>query len=235
MGYSAPRTAGAFTRTNRYGIVRATVTTFASRGRLFGLGLAVAAFAAILFVLFGPAIGAQSSAQFSPLGAAVAWGPDAKSPLFYSSVHPPFGDGKTAYVLRFRPHSRFRFGVGILNEGHSPLRIEGIVPTRTDTQSMLHITGLQMQHRPNTMALAGATSEPLTIPPGGLGYVIPVLDTRGRCGASFSAGGSEELDSIRLDYSYRGDRKTESYSLPVVVGIVCGSPKLLLDSVVSGP
>ena len=65
--------------------------------------------------------------------------------------------------------------------------------------------------------------------------MIPVLETRGRCGASFRAGGSEELDSIRLDYSYRGDRKTESYSLPVVVGIVCGSPKLLLDSVVSGP
>ena len=235
MGDSAPRTTGGFTRINRYGIVPATVTTFASRGRLFGLGLAAVAFAAVLFVLFWPAIGAQSSEQFTPLGAAVAWGPDAKSPLFYSGVHPPFGDGKTAYVLRFRPHSQFRFGVAIPNEGDSPLRIEGIVTTRTDTQSMLHITGLQMQHRPNTMALAGATSEPLTIPPKGLGYVIPVLETRGHCRASFSAGGSEEFDSIQLDYSYRGNRKTESYSLPVIVGIVCGSPKLLMDSVVSGP
>jgi len=184
-----------------------------------------------LVLVMRPPHGIPFRTAQSPLGQAFAWGPDSKSPLYYRSVTPPFGDGKTSYVLRFRPNSRFRFGVAIPNNGSSPVRIDGIVTTSPDYAGMMRIVGLQMQHRPNAMVLAGATAKPLVIEPRGLGYVIPILETRdGRCPAP---GAGEGLDSVQLKYTYRGSHRTANYSLPVVVGLYCGNPKSLVDSVVT--
>jgi hypothetical protein len=125
----------------------------------------VAAIAGGPALVFWPPSSVPFGAAHFPLGGAIAWGPDGKSSLYYRSVSPPFGDGKTTFVLRFRPHSQFRFGVGIPNTGRSPVRIDGIVTTSPDYAGMLRITGLQMQHKPNAAVLAGATSEPLLIKP----------------------------------------------------------------------
>jgi hypothetical protein len=183
----------------------------------------------VAFVLLRPA-GVPFRAAPSPLGQAIAWGPDSDSPLYYLTVSQPFGDGKTTFVLRFRPHSQFRFGVGIPNKGRSPVRIDGIVTTSPDYAGMMRITGLQMQHRPNAVVLAGVTSKPLVIEPGGFGYVVPILETRGSCTAH---GTSEAFDSVQLKYTYRGAHRTTDYSLPVVVGVYCGNPKSLIDNVVT--
>ena len=201
-----------------------------SRRSLVVFAALVAAVAAGLAFVLWPSNGVPFRAAHSPLGRAVAWGPDGKSPLYYRSVHTPFGEGKTNFVLRFRPYSRFRFGIGIPNAGSSPVRIDGIVPTSPDYAGMFRITGLQMQHRPNAMVLAGATSEPLVIPPNGVGYVIPMLETTAKC---FSPGTGEYFDSIQLKYTYRGSHRTATYSLPVVVGIYCGNPRPLVDDAVT--
>jgi hypothetical protein len=190
----------------------------------------VAAVAAGLAVVLWQPSGVPFRATHSPLGGAFAWGPDGKSPLYYRSVRPPFGDGKTTFVLRFRPHSQFRFGVAIPNTGRSPVRIDGIVTTSPEYAGMMRITGLQLQHKPNAAVLAGATSEPLVIEPGGFGYVIPILETRGSCP---SQGAGESFDSVQLKYTYRGSQRTATYSLPVVVGIYCGNPKSLVDNAVT--
>jgi hypothetical protein len=133
-------------------------------------------------------------------------------------------------VLRFRPHSQFRFGVGIPNTGRSPIRIDGIVTTSRDYAGMMRITGLQMQHKSNAAVLAGATAEALVIKPGGFGYVIPILKTGRSCPFK---GASEGFDSVQLQYTYRGSHRTTTYSLPVVVGIYCGNPKPLVDNAVT--
>jgi hypothetical protein len=165
----------------------------------------------------------------SPLGPSNGYGPDADSPLFYRSVRLPFGAAKTNFVLRFRPHSRFRFEFDIQNRGRSPLRIEGLVPPSPDSVQMVRFTRLLMQHKPQTYSYVGATAEPLTIEPGGSGVVVPVLETRGPCRTHYSPGSGEETDVIRLRYSYRGVERTEWFSMPVVVGMVCGNPKTWVD------
>jgi hypothetical protein len=200
-----------------------------SRRSVVVAAVLVAAIAAGAFVLWTPSSVPFRTAH-SPLGEAIAWGPDGKSRLYYRTVSPPFGDGKSNFVLRFRPHSQFRFGVGIPNTGRSPVRIDGIVTTRPDYAGMMRIIGVQMQHKPNAAVLAGATSEPLVIEPGGFGYVIPILETRGSCP---SQGAGEGFDSVRLNYTYRGSHRTATYSLPVVVGIYCGNPKSLVDNAVT--
>jgi hypothetical protein len=201
-----------------------------SRRSLVVAAVLVAAIVAGLALVFWSPSSVPFRAAHSPLGGAIAWGPDGKSPLYYRSVSPPFGDGRTTFVLRFRPHSQFRFGVGIPNTGRSLLRIDGIVTTRPEYAGMMRIIGLQMQHKRNAAVLAGATSEPLVIEPGGFGYVIPILETRGRCPAQ---GAGEGFDSVRLKYTYRGSHRTATYSLPVVVGIYCGNPKSLVDNAVT--
>jgi hypothetical protein len=37
---------------------------------------------------------------------------------------------------------------------------------------------------------------------------------------------------MQLRYRYRGHERTEWYSMPVVIGIVCGNPKGMVDSAV---
>ena len=74
-------------------------------------------------------------------------GPDSDSPLFYRSVSLPFGDAKTNFVLRFRPHLRFRFDFDIQNRGRSPLRRDGVVPS---SGGMMHVRRLLMQHNPRS-------------------------------------------------------------------------------------
>jgi hypothetical protein len=201
-----------------------------SRRSLLVSALLIIMVAGVLAVVLWRHEGVPFRARHSPLGRAFAWGPDSSSPLYYRSVTPPFGDGKTNFVLGFRPHSQFRFGVAIPNNGHSPVRIDGIVPTSRDYAGMMRITGLRFQHRPNAFTFAGATAEPLVIEPGGSGYVIPILETRGRCPAQ---GAGEAFDSVQLKYTYRGSHRVADYALPVVVGIECGNPKALVDSAVS--
>lgn len=84
-----------------------------------------------------------------------------------------------------------------------------------------------MQHRPNTYTFAGATSEALMIPPGGYGYLISTLETGARC--NMVEGGGEVRGSVTLKYSYRGVHRTQDYSLPVVIGIVCSNPQQVVD------
>jgi hypothetical protein len=160
----------------------------------------------------------------SPLGPSNAWGPDLGSPLFYRSMRLPFGDAKTNFVLGYKPHAKFRFGFTITNRGHSPLRIDGVVPPSEGCCAMGRIRHLLMQHSRNRF-LAGATEEPLTIQPGRDGYVIPVFETGGPCRSHWSTNGGESFDRIHLRYTYRGHAHTEWYAMPVVVGIVCGDPK----------
>ena len=199
-----------------------------SRRSVVVAAVLVAAITAGAFVLW-PRSTLPFRTAHSPLGEAIAWGPDGKSRLYYRTVSLPFGDGKSNFVLRFRPHSQFRFGVGIPNTGRSPLRIDGIVTTSPEYAGMMRIAGLQMQHKPNAAVFAGATSEPLLIEPGGFGYVIPILETRGSCHSQ----GAESFDSVQLKYTYRGAQRTATYSLPVVVGIYCGNPKSLVDNAIT--
>jgi len=189
--------------------------------------LVLAAVAAVLLFIFGP-VDVSFGRASSPLGPANGWAPDVRSPLYYRKVNPPFGDPKTNYVLRFRPHAQFRFGVGIENRGSHPLRIEGIVPD-TEWRGMARVTGMRFQHRRNAYVLEGATSDPLVIEPRGTGFVIPVVQT----GASCTRDAEEYFDSIKLRYSYRGKQTTERYSLPVVVGIACRNARRLVDGVVT--
>jgi hypothetical protein len=125
-----------------------------SRRSLVVAAVLVAAIVAGLALVFWSPSSVPFRAAHSPLGGAIAWGPDGKSPLYYRSVSPPFGDGRTTFVLRFRPHSQFRFGVGIPNTGRSLLRIDGIVTTRPEYAGMMRIIGLQMQHKRNAAVLA---------------------------------------------------------------------------------
>ena len=191
---------------------------------------------AVALVLLGVAIGASvvylRPGEFrSPLDSdSDAWGPDSKSPLYYRSVTAPF-TGKTNYVLRFRPHARFRFGMDIRNRGSSPVRIDGVVTDPAMCCAALRFVGFEAQHRPNEYSLAGSTSGPLTIPPGGHGYVIPTMETGARCHGE--AGSGEFFESVRLKYSYRGKHKTQDYSMPAVIGIVCGNPKQFVDRVLA--
>jgi hypothetical protein len=211
------------------------VTTFAYRGRpaatawvltsalaLVLLGAAIA----VLVVLLKPG---EFRSPIDPI--ANGWGPDTKSPLFYRSIYAPF-EGKTNYILRFRPHARFRFGIDVHNRGSAPVRIEGLVTGRKGCCATLRYASLQLQHRPNAYVLAGSTSEPLTIPPDGYGYVIPTMETGARC--YMDAGGAEVFQTVSLKYSYRGKNRTEDYSLPAVIGIVCNRPKQVIDQVL-GP
>jgi len=158
--------------------------------------------------------------------------PDSESPLFYRGVDAPFGNGKMTYILRFRAHSRFRWGFDVHNRGSSAVRIEGIETTPAYWRGPFRITGLQLQHRPRYAGLAGATSEPLTIPPDGFGLVIPVLETQARC--NLVPGGAQTFDSVTLKYSYRGGHKTQVYPMPMVVGMVCGDPRRVVDQML-GP
>jgi len=192
----------------------------------------VAAVVGALVVLWSPNH-VPFRTSHSPLGQSNGWAPDIDSPLFYRSVSAPFGDAKTNYVLRFRPHSRFRFGFDVHNNGTSPLRIEGVVPTSADWRGMMHIRHVLMQHKPNDYTFDGASSKPLTIEPGGNGFLIPIIETAGPCGANYSRGGGESFDTIHLRYSYRGGERTEWYSLPMVIGMVCGNPKRWVDNVVA--
>jgi hypothetical protein len=186
------------------------------------LALAVGIGAAVAFVTRGDS---KEVGTFAPLdpGGSTTWAPDVKSPLFYRSISPAFGKGKTSYVLRFRPNSQFRFGFSVHNRGRHPVRIEGI-ETKQDTYiGALGVTRLQMQHRPNTYSFAGATSRPLTIPSDGYGYLIATIETGDRC--NLVDGGAEIMGSVRLEYSYRGVHRTQGYSLPMVIGIVCRNPQ----------
>lgn len=183
-----------------------------------------------LALLVWPPTSVPFRTTHSPLGPGSAFGPDSDSPLFYRSVSLPFGDAKTNFVLRFRPHLRFRFDFDIQNRGRSPLRIDGVVPS---SGGMMHVRRLLMQHNPRSYSFVGATSEPLTIEPGGYGLVVPVIETGGPCRGNYSPGGGESFDTIRLRYSYRGPERTDVYSMPVVVGTVCGNPKRLIDNAVT--
>jgi hypothetical protein len=164
----------------------------------------------------------------SPLGLSDAWAPGAGSPLFYRSIDLPFGDSKTNYVLGFKPHSQFRFGFSVPNNGDSPVRIDGVAPP-SPGNAMLRVKRLLFQHDPHRMTFSGATEEPLTIEPGDEGFVIPVLETGGPCAPNWTDNGAESWDSIHLRYRYRGHERTEWYSMPVVIGIVCGDPKTMVD------
>jgi hypothetical protein len=42
-------------------------------------------------------------------------------------------------------------------------------------------------------------------------------------------GGVQGFDSLVLDYSQRGSRKTQRYPLPMVIGIVCRKPRQVID------
>jgi len=186
-------------------------------------------------------VGASALALFlrtrdpaSPLGSSNSSAPDIGSPLFYRSLTLPFGDAKTNFVLRFKPHSRFRFGFSISNTGDSPVRIEGLEPPSPGV-AMLRLKQLLFQHDPRGMTLEGATQEPLTIEPGQYGFVIPVLETGGPCAPNYVDNGAEETDSIHLRYRYRGHERTEWYSMPVVIGIVCGDPGNMVDSATGAP
>ena len=165
----------------------------------------------------------------SPLGKSDGWAPGAGSPLFYRSMNLPFGDSKTNYVLRFKPHSHFRFGFSVPNTGNSPVRIEGVEPP-SPGHAMFRVKRLLFQHDPHRMTFAGATEEPLTIEPGDEGFVIPVLETGGPCAPNYTDNGAEASDSIQLRYRYRGHERTEWYSMPVVIGIVCGDPGKMVAS-----
>ncbi len=169
----------------------------------------------------------------SPLGPSNGGGPDIHSPLFYRSVNLPFGDSKTNLVLGFKPHSEFRFGFNIRNRGNSPLRIEGVVPPDEGWVGMAPVRRLLLQHKPRNYTFDGASEAALTIEPGSDAFVIPVIETDGPCRRHYSENGGESFDSIHLRYRYRGRERTEWYSMPFVVGIVCGNPKLWIDRVVS--
>ncbi len=99
---------------------------------------------------------------------------------------------------------------------------------------MLRVKRLLFQHHAQRFTFEGATAEPLTIEPGEEGFVIPVLATGGPCAPNWSDNGAEWTDSIQLRYRYRGHERTEWYSMPVVIGIVCGDPKGMVESAV-GP
>jgi len=196
--------------------------------------LLVAVIAAGIAAVLWPPSGLPFMGTRSPLGPSNGYGPDIHSPLFYRSVRLPFGDAKTNFVLGFRPHSEFRFDFDIQNRGRSPLRIEGVVPPGVGWVGMMRVRRMLFQHDPQTFSFVGATPEPLTIAPGRSGVVVAVIETGGPCRAHFSRNSGESFDSIRLRYSYRGRERTESYSLPVVVGMVCGNPKRWVDDAVSG-
>jgi hypothetical protein len=174
-----------------------------------------------------------SASESSPLGASSGWAPDIDSPLFYRSLSLPFGDSKTNYVLRFEPHSRFRFLFDVYNRGTSPLRIEGVVPPPAGSVQMMRIERLLFQHEPNSFTMAGATTEPLAIEAGQHGVLIPVVQTGDPCRAHYEASSSESFDAIHLRYRYRGKERTERFSLPVVIGMFCGNPEPWLDRAVS--
>jgi hypothetical protein len=209
------------------------VTTFASRGRpASNPWVAVSAF--LLLVLLGIAVAAvivsiRSSFGFkSPLDSqSDGFGPDISSPLFYRGVSAPFGES-TSYVLRFRPNSTFRFGMSLHNHGSAPLRIDGIVPSRTGCCLSLRYVGLELQHNPRVNGFKGATREPLTIPPNGDGWVIPVMSTGAKC--YLVAGGGEIFKAVTLKYSYQGHHRTQEYPLPAAVGFACSHPERLLGS-----
>jgi len=203
------------------------------RSRVVSAVLAAAIVVGLAIALWPPN-GVPFRAARSPLGPSNGYGPDSLSPLFYRSMSLPFGDERTNFVLRFRPHSRFRFDFDIENRGRSPLRIEGVVPTSPDWAGMMHIRRLLFQHNPRSFSHVGATPDPLTIEPGRSGVVVPVIETDGPCRATYSPGGAEGLESIQLRYSYRGEERTEWYPLPVVIGMFCGDPKLWVDVAVSG-
>ena len=206
------------------------MTTFASRARSVPTAWVLSG--AVGLVLLGAAIVVTvvllKPGEFrSPVDPTPSvWGPDTKSPLFYRSINAPF-EGKTTYILRFRPHAQFRFGFDVHNRGSSPLRIEGVVTGRSGCCFALRYAGLQAQHRPFAYVFAGATSEPLTIPPDAWGYVIPTMMTGARC--QMDSGGAEVFQNVTLKYSYRGTKRTEDYALPAVIGIVCGNPKQVVD------
>jgi hypothetical protein len=201
-----------------------------SRRSIVVAAVLLAAIPGGLALLLWPPSGVPFRTTHSPLGPSSGWGPDADSPLFYRSVSQPFGDAKTNFVLRFRPHSRFRFDFDIQNRGRSPLRIDGLVPPSADSVQMVRFTRLLMQHKPQTFSFVGATAEPLTIEPGGFGVVVPVLETGGPCRTHYSAGSGEGTDAIHLRYSYRGVERTEWFTMPVVIGMVCGDPKPWIDN-----
>ena len=143
--------------------------------------------------------------------------PDADSPLFYRSVSLPFGDARTNFVLRFRPHSRFRFDFDIQNRGRSPLRIEGLVPPSADSVQMVRFTRLLMQHKLADLQLrrchGGAADD--------RARRIRASWSRssrrvGHAGRITRRGPVEETDVIHLRYSYRGVERTEWFSMPVV-------------------
>jgi hypothetical protein len=206
------------------------VTTYASRDRPahrrvdWRIALGVVA-AALVVAAAADVVFTRTADATSPLGPSNGWGPDGGSPLFYRSLNLPFGDAKTNFVLGFKPHSEFRFGFAITNRGDAPLRIDGVVPPSEECCSMGRIGHVLMQHAPNRYTLAGATEKPLTIQPGRDGYLIPVYETGGPCRPHWSPNSAESFDRIHLRYTYRGARHTEWYEMPVVVGIVCGSPK----------
>jgi hypothetical protein len=201
--------------------------------RVGGVGVLLAAAVLVIggAVAFG-IVKSTNASESSPLGPSSDFGPDVDSPLFYQSISLPFGDSKTNYVLRFKPHSQFRFLFDVYNRGTSPLRIEGVVPPPAGSVRMMRIERvLFFQHKPNTFTMAGATTEPLTIEPGRRGLLIPIVETRGPCRANYEANSSEEFDTIRLRYRYRGKERTERFSLPVVIGMFCGNPEPWLDRV----
>ena len=63
--------------------------------------------------------------------------------------------------------------------------------------------------------------------------VVPVLETGGPCRTHYSPGSGEGTDAIHLRYSYRGVERTAWFTMPVVIGVVCGDPKPWIDNAVT--
>ncbi len=90
-----------------------------------------------------------------------------------------------------------------------------------------------MQHKPQTVSYVGATAEPLTIEPGGFGVVVPVLETGGPCRTHYSPGSGRGDRRDSLEVLVPGLERTEWFTMPVVIGVVCGDPKPWVDNAVT--
>jgi hypothetical protein len=155
-------------------------------------------------------------------------GADTESPLFDRSIVPLFGEEGSAlevgYLLRFRPHSSFRFGFDVYNGGRLPVRIDGIQTTPRTWRGPFRITGMKVQPKPHTYAFDGSRAGSLMIQPDKYGYVIPTLETGARC--NLLPGGTNGFNSVRLRYSYLGVfRRSQTVTLPMTIEMTCDDPK----------
>jgi hypothetical protein len=194
----------------------------------------VVAIALLAVIVAGGIVAVERARSYAPLAFFQGgYGPDTPSPLYYTSISAPFGDGQSAVVLHYRPNKVFRYGFDVHNGGGSTIRFEGIETQPGWWKGPIGVVGAEVQPDEQRKTFDGLRPiRGAVIQPDQYLFVVPVFRTSSKCNSE--PGGVSVMRSVRLRYSYRRllhrFYRTQTIEMPSLIGIVCGNPRQVVSS-----